>query len=42
MATTEVTLQLKREAEEATEAYLTALQRFSNFVIRGIVPDDLD
>ena len=36
-------LQLKRAAEEAAAAaYLIALQRFSNFVIHGIVPDDLD
>jgi hypothetical protein len=33
---------LKRAAEEAAAAYLIALQRFSNFVIHGIVPDDLD
>jgi hypothetical protein len=34
--------QLKHAAEEAASAYLIALQRFSNFVIHGIVPDDLD
>jgi hypothetical protein len=35
-------LGLKLAAEEAAGAYLVALQRFSNFVIHGIVPDDLD
>jgi len=38
----QATLQLKHAAEEAATAYLMALQRFSNFVIHGIVPDDLD
>jgi len=33
---------LKHAAQEATGAYLVALQRFSNFVIHGTVPDDLD
>ena len=35
-------LGLKHAAEEATRAYLVALERFSNFVIHGTVPDDLD
>ena len=33
--------ELKNAAEDASEAYLLALRRFSNFVINGIVPDDL-
>jgi len=35
-------LGLKHAAEEATGAYLVALERFSNFVIHETVPDDLE